>query len=618
MSLEGGEQFETLIEYLRESRGVDFTGYKRASLLRRVAKRCEELRIDSFSAYQDYLQVHTDEFPILFDRVLINVTEFFRDRPAWDFLREQVIPKIAAKRGSIRVWSTGTASGEEAFSVAMLFCEALGPDEFVRRVKIYATDIDEDALSKARTGYSAKDLESLDESLRDRFFEAQGSRFLFRGSLRGALIFGRHDLVQHAPISRLDLLICRNTLMYFMAETQGRVLARFHYALNDDGFLFLGRAEMLLSHGALFVPVDLRTRVFTKVARTQMEERLMVLAQGGVEETGHVARHVRVRELATEGVPYPQIVIDPGGVLVSGNQPARRLFDIAPGDIGRPIRDLELSYKPIDLRTPIDRIYRERRPFMSPAVEFAMSDGSLRMYDLYVAPLIDGDGSIVGTSVSFVDVTQLSRLRSEVERSKQDVETAYEELQSSNEELETTNEELQSTVEELETTNEELQSSNEELETMNEELESTNAELQNINVDLRLRTDEVARLNTFLGAITGNIELGAAVLDRELRILVWNERAADLWGLRSDEVVGHSFFGLDIGLPTDEIQTMVQTVLGGHPPHDEATVAAVSRRGKHIQVRVIATALSDGERAGGVVLVMQEIEEAKEAKEAKA
>ena len=608
MALEAGSQFERLIEYLRESRGVDFTGYKRASLVRRVAKRCQELRIDNFGAYLDYLQVHADEFPILLDKMLINVTEFFRDPEAWEYLAKNVIPRVAAKNGMVRIWSTGTASGEEAYSAAISMCEALGPEQFLRRVKIYATDIDEEALNRARAGYQAKDLESLDVDLKNRYFEPLGSRFVFRAALRRALIFGRHDLMQDAPISRLDLLLCRNTLMYFTAETQGRILARFHYALNDDGYLFLGRAEMLLTHGALFVPVDLKQRIFSKVARLQLRERLLLLAQSGsTEATNHVARQLRVRELATEGIPYAQLVVDALGVLVTANQAARRMFDIAPGDVGRGLKDLDLSYKPIDLRSPIDRVYRERRPLTTPGVEFPMPDGGIRLFDVHVTPLVDDDGSVVGTSVSFVDVTNVNQRRTELERSKQDVETAYEELQSSNEELETTNEELQSTVEELETTNEELQSSNEELETMNEELESTNAELQSINTDLRLRTDEVGKLNTFLRAITGNIELGAVVLDPEMRVQVWNERAADLWGLRSDEVLGQPFFDLDFGLPAKDIRSMVRSVMRGKPAHDEAMIQAVSRRGRNIQLHVTAYTLSDGERSSGVVLVMEEV-----------
>ncbi len=242
MSVQTSPDFESLIEHLRDERGFDFSGYKRASLMRRVTQRANELGIDSFRAYHEYVEVHPEEFAALFDKILINVTEFFRDRPAWDHLAQEIVPRIVAKAGDIRVWSTGTSSGEEAYSAAILFCEAMGEERFVERVKIYATDVDEGALSKARGGYSAKDLASLGDELRSRYFEQLGDRFMFRAALRRAMIFGRHDLTQDAPISRLDLLICRNTLIYFTAEAQGRILARFHYALNDDGYLFLGRA----------------------------------------------------------------------------------------------------------------------------------------------------------------------------------------------------------------------------------------------------------------------------------------------------------------------------------------------------------------------------------------
>jgi len=601
MALEAGPEFEKLIEYLRDTRGFDFTGYKRPSLLRRVSLRCSELGIDSYRAYLDYLQVHTEEFGSLFNKILINVTEFFRDKETWDYLAEKVIPRIAAKAGEIRVWSTGTSSGEEAYSAAILLCEALGEESFVDRVKIYATDVDEEALAKARGGYTAKELASVDDGLRLRYFERQGERFMFRTALRRTIIFGRHDLTQDAPISRLDLLICRNTLIYFMAETQGRILARFHYALNDDGYLFLGRAEMLLTHAALFTPVDLKERIFTKVASLHLQDRLVLLAQSGSKEaTNHIARQLRVRELTTEGTPYPQIVVDAAGILISANQLARLLFTIPADDLGRSLKDLELSYRPVDLRTPIDRINRDRRPVSLPSVEIKRGDGTPGLYDIQAAPLIDDDGSLVGIVINYLDITHASQLRSELERLGQ-------ELQSHKEELETTNEELQSTVEELETTNEELQSTNEELETLNEELESTNAELNSINTDLQLRTREVERLNTLLLAVTGNIEVGAAVLDGGMRVQLWNERAADLWGVRSDEVVGNSFFNLDIGLPAEQLRALIRAGAGGRPLHDELVVKATTRKGREIRCRVIAHAIGDGDRPAGVVLVMEEL-----------
>lgn len=605
MTLEADAEFEYLIDYLREARGVDFTGYKRPSLVRRVAKRCAELGIDSFSSYLDYLQVHADEFPILFDKILINVTEFFRDPEAWDYLAKNIIPPIAAKDGPIRVWSAGSASGEEAYSAAITFCEAMGHGEYLDRVKIYATDIDEEALNRAVMGYTDKELESLDAGLKNRYFERQGTRFSFRQSLRRPLIFGRHDLMTDAPISRLDLLICRNTLIYFTAEAQGRILARFHYALNNDGYLFLGRAEMLLTHSALFVPIELKQRIFAKVARVQVREA----PAGNFEVTEHVSRHVKVRELATEGLLVPQLVVDANGSLVSANSAARGLFNIPPGDIGRRLRDLEISYKPIDLRTPLENAGREHRTVLVRDVEFPYPDGTQRVFDVHFTPLFDDGGPVTGTSITFLEMTQNVRLRAELERAQHDMETAYEELQSSNEELEITNEELQSTVEELETTNEELQSSNEELETTNEELESTNAELQGINTELRARTDDIQRLNTLLLAVTGNIEVGAVVLDSHLNVQLWNERAADLWGIRADETVGRPFFHLDIGLPVDGLRQMVNSVMTqSQQHHQEQVVKAVTRRGRTIQCRVMAHALSDERSTAGIVLLLQELE----------
>jgi len=608
----GERELESLLEYVRESRGFDFSGYKRPTLVRRVSLRLAELGLDSFAAYHDYLQVHADEFNSLFDKILINVTDFFRDPGSWQFLAEHAVKPLVAKGGNIRIWSTGTASGEEAYSVAIAFCEAMGAESFLRRVKIYATDVDEEALNKARSGYSAKELESVPPELRSRYFEQQGGRHMFRASLRRAIIFGRHDLMQDAPISRLDLLICRNTLMYFTAEAQGRILARFHYALNDDGLLFLGRAEMLLTHAALFVPIDVKQRLFAKVPRLQLRDRLLLLAQAGNNDaTNHMARHLRLRELAAEAGPQPQLIVDALGTVAIANHTARRMFNLSPADIGRPLKDLELSYKPVDLRSPIDRAFRERRQVVISAVDYVLPDGSFRQFDIQVSPLLDEDGTVVGAGVSFVDVTQVLLLTAEVERSKQEIETAYEELQSSNEELETTNEELQSTVEELETTNEELQSSNEELETANEELETTNTELNAINSDLRERTDEVDQLNTFLQAITGSIPTGAVVLDREFIVRVWNAHAADMWGLQSDEVVGKPFFDLDIGLPTRELQGPVRAVMSAKPSHEEVVVKAMTRRGRQISCRVVVMNLPGPRQPAGVVLLMEELKGAR-------
>ncbi len=274
MPAEKNAQFEALLDYLKRSRGFDFIGYKRSSLMRRVLKRMQMVGIEDYGDYHDHLKVHPEEFAHLFNTILINVTAFFRDDAAWEYLAQNIVPKILAEKKAgdpVRVWSAGCASGEEAYTVAMLLAEAMGAEAFHQRVKIYATDVDEEALTQARqAGYTDENLQPVPAELRDKYFELSGDRYVFHTDLRRSIIFGRHDLVQDAPISRLDLLVCRNVLMYFNAETQARILARLHFALNDVGFLFLGKAEMLLTHANLFNPTDLKHRIFTKASKVNL------------------------------------------------------------------------------------------------------------------------------------------------------------------------------------------------------------------------------------------------------------------------------------------------------------------------------------------------------------
>ncbi len=605
-------KFEALLEYLQSSRGFDFTGYKRTSLMRRINKRMEMVDIHDYRDYEDYLEVHPEEFAQLFNTILINVTNFFRDKPAWDFLAQEIIPKILEAEQpneSIRVWCAGVASGEEAYSTAILLAEAMGHSAFLERVKIYATDVDEDSLNQARqASYSEENLESIPPEWRSKYFERANSRYVFRTDLRRAVIFGRHDLIQDAPISRLDLLICRNTLMYFNLETQSRILNRFHFALNESGVLFLGKAEMLLTHPDLFAPIDLRYRIFNKVPKPESRERLLLLARNGDEEANtRLTQYVRLREAAFDATDLAQVVVDLNGAVILINRSARALFALKGRDVGRPFHELELSYRPVELRSRIDEAYAERNRILIPEVEYSTAKGESRYLDIVVTPLEDS-GAIIGVSLSFVDITRRHQMQEEIQRSKQDLETAYEELQSANEELETTNEELQSTVEELQTTNEELQSTNEELETMNEELQSTNEELETTNNELRNRTDQLDNTNAFLESVLSNLRAAVVVQDRNLNIIEWNRKAEDMWGLREDEVLTHSFFTLDIGLPVDLLRNGIRACLAGENP-EPAVLEATNRRGKTIRCRVTFSPLigSHSERRG-VILMIEELD----------
>ena len=618
MSTNGGGNgdLEILLDYLRRNRGFDFTGYKRTSLGRRIEKRMQTVGADSYLGYLDHLEVDPEEFTHLFNTILINVTSFFRDPPAWEYLSAEILPKLAADKRDdepIRVWSAGCASGEEAYTLAMAIAEALGPEVVRERVKIYATDVDEDALNEARQArYTDKHVDGVPPELLERYFErngqGDGQGYVFSKELRRSVIFGRHDLIQDAPISRIDLLVCRNTLMYLNSDTQSNVLARFSFALREGGYLFLGKAEMLLAHSNLFTAVDLKRRVFRKVPGATLRERLMVLAEAGERQPGSPGpREDRIRDAALEAGTDAQIVVDAAGFLVMANTHARALFDLRPDDLGRPFQDLELSYRPLELRSKIQQAYLERRPSPVHEVEWPARGGEVTHLEVQVVPLTDGNQVLLGASVNLVDVTRSRRYKEELEHANQGLEDAYAELQSTNEELETTNEELQSTVEELETTNEELQSTNEELETMNEEMQSTNEELQTINDELAQRTAELNRLNAFLESIWAGLGGAVAVLDPDLRVLVWNRGSEDLWGLRQEEVQGQHFLNLDIGLPVDKVRPALRTSMSGRNGTQTILVEATNRRGKPIRVRVSCSPLvGDHEDIHGVILVIEE------------
>jgi two-component system CheB/CheR fusion protein len=612
LSVEEHSDFEALLEYLKRNRGFDFTGYKRSSLIRRVSARMKAVEVESFAEYLDFLQVDPQEFTALFDTILINVTGFFRDPAAWEVMASEVVPSLLAHKPSpepIRVWSAGCASGEEAYTLAILLAEILGPDEMRERVKIYGTDIDEPALTLARHAtYTTKAVGGLPEHLLAKYFERSGTNYTFRKDLRRTVIFGRHDLVHAAPISHIDLLACRNTIMYLNSETQARVLARLHFALEEHGILLLGKAEMLLSHSHLFSPVDLKRRIFVKVTKDNLRDRLSVITEGGgYEPVETPAGYRRLREVAADAVPAAVVVVHNSGAVAMANSAARRLFKLGASDISRPFQDLEISYRPAELRSALEKVQKEQRPMVLEQVAWPDGPDGIDCLDVHVNPVSDGAGTNLGVAFTFIDVSLSRRLQDELEHSNRDLETAYEELQSTNEELETTNEELQSTIEELETTNEELQSTNEELETMNAELHSTNEELQTINDELRMRTGELDEVNDFLEAMLVSQRGGLVVVDRDLRISVWNDQSAELWGLRPDEAPGQHFLNLDIGLPVEDLRPAIKAVLGGDSVGETTALAATNRRGKEFLCQVTLSPLVNRDREiQGVIFLMEE------------
>lgn len=566
---EPDDQFEAVLTYLKETRGFDFTGYKRTSLVRRVRRRMTQVGVDQFGDYMDLLQVNPEEFDALFNTILINVTDFFRDAEAWEHIRTDIVPTLLAERGPddpLRVWSAGCASGQEAYSLAMVLADVLGPERFRQRVKIYATDVDEEALAQARQAtYSPAEVQNLTEEQLRKYFDLHGNRYVFRKDLRRSVIFGRNDLVQDAPISRIDLLVCRNTLMYFNAETQGRVLGRFHFALAPRGLLFLGKAEMLLSHTRIFDPVDLKRRTFRRSPGTPTGlGDLVAHARGTPERAGEVGGLDELREHAFSASPVAQVVVTGDDIVALINQQAELVFGLSPRDIGRPMRDLEISYRPVELRAYVEQSKVERRAIRIKDVEWSRSPGDVVWFEIHVNPLVHADNGLLGVTIVFHDVTAARKLLEELEHTNRQLESAYEELQ------------------------------------------STNDELQAINDALRERSAELDQVNDFMEAILTSVRFGVIVVDRDLRVLVWNRSSEDLWGLRRDEAVGVHLLNLDVGLPVGELRSAIRSVLSGSAVEDVLLLDAVNRRGRSTTVRVVVAPMRCHEGdTEGVLLVME-------------
>jgi two-component system CheB/CheR fusion protein len=416
------------------------------------------------------------------------------------------------------------------------------------------------------------------------------------------VIFGRHDLVQDAPISQLDLLVCRNALMYFNAEVQARILARFHFALRDGGVIFLGKAEMMRNHASLLAPAHLKARIFTRPPRADAREQALLLGRGrgtGVPET-------RLRDAAFGAEPAARLVVDRNGALAMANDAARALFDIAASDVGKPLHSLRVSYSPMELRPRLEEVAAGQRALCVAGVPHTAEDGRKRFYDVQLLPLHDGD-LYLGVSVGFTDVTPLHHLQAQLQDARQELEKTYEELRSTTEELQRTVDELETTGEELHTTNEELETMNGELQSTNEELQGTNAELATINDELRQSTHDLGEVNAYMTSILTSLRAGVVVLDRQLRVRVWNHRAEELWGVRAGEVEGRPLLDEEIGLAVAKLKAPVRACLEGAEDVQELVLEARNRRGRNIRCRVTCSPLLSRDRdVRGVVLVMEE------------
>jgi two-component system, chemotaxis family, CheB/CheR fusion protein len=569
---------EALLEKVREQNGLDFRSYKMPTIMRRLQRRLAATGSHDIEGYVEYLQEHPEEHQELVSSFMINVTEFFRDEELFEYLRNTLIPALieeARQRDNqLRIWSAGCATGEEAYSLAMLVAEALG-DELGRfQVRIFATDLDAEAVAFARRGvYSGSALSRVPEELVNRYFEREAGNYRINRLVRGMIIFGEHDLARRAPFPEIDLVMCRNVLIYFIAELQKRALQLFAYCLRDNGRLVLGRAESPAPLSESFVPEDAQNKVFkrrwggkrfpippallkstTSVSKapdaTALHARSAPLSRDPQpEQSGEGVRRNRARERQiiehlVLGLPVGAVVVNKHYDVQLINATARELLSIHSLATGEDLIHLiqsESAYT--TLRSAIDDAFREGAVM---SVEDLMIGGltpaESRHLQIIVHPQwLEGREEFLETVLILVnDITELVRSREGLTEQLESLSTEHVRIQSESEaetnyqktlnrQLEQTNrqlieenqrllginEELRVANEELQITGEEAEAGAEEVETLNEELQATNEELETLNEELQATIEELNATNEALQARTLEVQKLARVGESE-------------------------------------------------------------------------------------------------------
>ena len=571
-----------IADILRNKTGNDFHGYKQNTFLRRVQRRMQVVQIDDIPSYVDFLRTDKDEVQHLFHDLLIGVTEFFRDKREFEMLETQVIPKIFEDKGAgqqVRVWVLGCATGEEAYSIGILLREHMAKLDTAPQVQIFATDIDGRALAAARVGrYRTSIEDDMSAERLARWFVREGDTYCVVKELREMCIFSQHNVIKDAPFSKLDLVSCRNLLIYLNAELQNRVIPLFHFALLSDRFLFLGNSENVTRHPKLFAPVDRRARIFKKLetgTRLPPEFPITTAGRAAVELFPvrtfgpDVGLERRAQRIAERYAPAYVITDENFQILHFSGRTGRYIeptAGVATLDLlGLVHRDLRL-----ELRTALSRALETNEAAHVEQVQLGLN-GHRLLVDITVEPVLDGpagqrnfvvlfkDGPVRVVDIGDGNPNALVRTE-HVERLESELRAARERLQATIEELESTNEELKSSNEEYQSLNEELQSANEELETSREELQSVNEELTTVNGELAHRVQELTRATSDLKNFLESTQIATVFLDNDLRVMNFTPAITQVLHLVETDV-GRPVAHIKARIPIDDLYDDVRKVL---------------------------------------------------------
>jgi len=563
---EDAEILDRICGSVRRHVGHDFSGYKRATLLRRIRRRQQVRGAADLQRYAELLEASPEEGSLLFRDIVIGVTSMFRDPEAFEALAEKVVPELLARADPdepIRIWVPGCSTGEEAYSLAILVLEAIRASGRNRRFTIFASDIDERALETARQGaYPQGIAAQVSEDRLHRYFERREGGFLVRNVLRESCLFASHDLVRDPPFSRIDLVSCRNLLIYFDGALQDRVLPLFHYALRPGGYLFLGPSENVSPFRKLFGTVDQHHRIYRRqdvavadvapfaLFATPARAPRSTASSLTQAESRPPSLSSRFERALIDRYSPPSVVVDDDGFVVYASARTGRYLELPAGHTSVALVDMTRRSLQIDVRTALHQARSSGRSVVHRDLTVALDDGRVQRLDLAVEPLpvvghegqywvvvfeeLGGprpkteaaiDDAVAGRSK---DASVVRELESELRSTKEQLQLTIEELETSNEELKSSNEELVSMNEELQSSNEELQTSKEELQSVNEELETVNAELS--HKVLALDSAHSDLLNLF-----ESTDVASLFVDEEARIKLFTPPCKDLFRLRDSD-----------------------------------------------------------------------------------
>lgn len=627
------DALQKILVTLRAETGHDFSQYKHNTINRRVERRMTVNKLEHINDYVEFIRHNHGEADILFRELLIGVTSFFRDEDAFNMLETKAIPSLFDNRSHdepIRVWVTGCATGEEAYSVAILLREYMDRHGVEYQVQIFATDIDSRAINKARQGiYPANIAADISPERLERFFKKENGHYQVKTEIRDMVVCAIQSVIRDPPFSRLDMICCRNVLIYLGPELQRKVIPLFHYALRPGGILFLGTSETLGEFSDLFSLIDRPSKIFRRSfervpigARTfdfsspLLDPKTYPVRMMGNDERMN-NRTLTERLLLENFTPVGALINEQNNIIYIHGRLGQYL-DLPEGDAELNILRMAAQTLRIPLAATIRRVREQQKEIVHPAVQFTIGEQS-NLVDLIVQPVrkpaaMRGLLLVLFRDAEALDVYDHSPYEddengdaaSRIVELEHELQSTRQYLQTLIEELETTNEELKSTNEELQSSNEELQSTNEELETAKEELQSVNEELVTVNSELQAKIEDLSYTNNDLNNLLSSIQIGIIFADLDLNIRQFNPAASELVNLIETDI-GRPLRHIVTNMAYSDLVSDANRVLDTLIPV-ETEIQTTSHEWYWMRIRPYRTI---GNAIEGVVITFSEISEQK-------